>query len=565
MAQANTQVVRQRPFLTRKERFEKRREALRTERESYISHWQDLSRHVQPRMSRFLWTQRNTGNRRHQAIVDPTATISQRTLVSGLMTGITSPARPWFELRTPDPDMNDFRPVRVWLDQVRQRMAEIFLASNLYTVLPIIYGDLSLYGTAAFAWMRDTEDFLRAYHYPCGSYYLGQSARNSVDTCIREFGMTTQQIVEKFGYGNASIQVQQEWDAGNYDGWHEVVHVLTPRIGPRNVFKLPYENVWYEKGTDQQKLLEDGGQDRFRVLAPRWMLSGEDIYGSNCPGMESLGDIRALQLSAKRKAQMVDKMVTPAMGAPSSLEGKRSSLLPGDVTYYDATMGSQKFEPLYLIDPRGYQALLEDIATTQNFVKRMWFEDLFLLIANDTRSNITAREIAERHEEKLLMLGPVLERMNDDLLDPLIDLTFADMAEAGLLPPAPLEIQGEALTVEYVSIMAQAMKLVGIQGLERFVSFAGNLAAVKPDTLDKVDLDEAIDQYGDMVGVPPSIINDDSDVFQMRQARLQQQQAMQAMQVAAGAAEGAKTLSETKLTDDNALNRMMDQLTGIGG
>jgi hypothetical protein len=185
------------------------------------------------------------------------------------------------------------------------------------------------------------------------------------------------------------------------------------------------------------------------------------------------------------------------------------------------------------------------------------------MIANDTRSNITAREIQERHEEKLLMLGPVLERLNDELLDPLIDRTFGIMLRRGLIPPPPEELQGMELNVEYVSVMAQAMKLTGITSIERFMSFAGNLAGVNPGVLDKVDFDQAVDEYANMVGVPPSMIKDDDTVAKIREQRAQQQAAMQQAEMAAQGAQTAKTLSETQVTDENVVGQMINNLRGV--
>ena len=272
-----------------------------------------------------------------------------------------------------------------------------------------------------------------------------------------------------------------------------------------------------------------------------------------------------MQLEQRRKAQAIDKLVNPPMTAPSSLRNQRASLLPGDVTYVDIAQGQQGFAPAYQINPR-INELMMDIQENQGRIRRAFFEDLFLMIANDTRSNITAREIQERHEEKLLMLGPVLERLNDELLDPLIDRTFNIMMKFEMIPPPPKELQGMDLSVEYISVMAQAMKMVGISSIERTMQFAGQLAQAKPEVLDKINFDQAIDEYGAMLGAPPSLILDDETVAKIRadraQAQQAQQQSMQMMQMAQQGAQTAKTLSETEVTSDNALNQMINNLRG---
>lgn len=550
--------------ISKRNRLDRRLGSLRLERESFINHWRDLSDYILPRQARFVTTDRNRGDRRNTKIVDNTATLAVRTLSSGMMSGITSPARPWFQLRTPDPSLNDYQPVKMWLDLVRTRMTEVFLRSNLYTTLPMTYADLGVFGTNAFAVLEDVEDVVRCYSFPIGSYMIGTSARGNTDTVYREYQMTVGQLVKEFGIENVTQSTKNLHDTNNLDAWIDVVHAVEPNQDfderkPQSKYKR-FISVYYEKGANGDKFLRESGFDDFPVMAPRWSLTGEDIYGHS-PAMDALGDIKALQLEQKRKAQAIDKLVNPPMTAPSSLRNQRASLLAGDVTYVDVSQGQQGFQPAYQINPRINELVL-DIQENQGRIRRAFFEDLFLMIANDQRSNITAREIQERHEEKLLMLGPVLERLNDELLDPLIDRTFNIMIKFGMIPPPPKELQGMDLNVEYVSVMAQAMKLTGITGIERFMSFAGQMAQANPAVLDKVDFDQALDEYGSMVGIPPSIVKDDTMVQAEREARAKQQAIAQQSAMAAQNAQTAKSLSETEITDENVLGKMINGMRG---
>jgi hypothetical protein len=184
------------------------------------------------------------------------------------------------------------------------------------------------------------------------------------------------------------------------------------------------------------------------------------------------------------------------------------------------------------------------------------------MIANDQRSGVTATEIQERHEEKMLMLGPILERMNDELLDPLIERTFSIMVKMNIIPPPPPEVQGMNMTIEYVSILAQAQKMIGVGAIEKWVAFVGNLASAKPEVLDLPDFDQAVQVYGDMVGVPPQLQRDQMAVAADRQQRAKQQQAQQAMQMAQAGAQTAQTLGQTPVTSDSALGAMISRATG---
>lgn len=550
---------------TLKERLSKQLGQLETERNSFEPHWRDLSDFINPRGSRFLTSDVNRGDRRNTKIVDPTATMANRTLSSGMMSGITSPARPWFRLATPDPAMMNYGPVKQWLEVVQNRMNDMFNKSNLYQSLPIVYSSLGTYGTAALSVLEDDEDIIRTYPFPIGSFYIANSPRLSVDTNYRKFSMTVRQMVMEFGLDKVSDSVKGMWESGTYEKWVDVVHAVYPNID-RDTGKLDSKNkriksVYFEPGGDSTKVLRESGFDDFPVLAPRWEVNGEDVYGSSCPGMLALGQVKALQLEQKRKSQLIDKATNPPMVGPSSLKHQRVSLLPGDITYIDQMSAQDGFKPAYLVNPNTAD-LLADIQDTRSIINSSYFVDLFMMLQNVNTRSMPVEAVIEMKEEKLLMLGPVLERLNDEFLDPLIDRTFSVMSRKNLFPPPPDVMQGMPLRIEYISVMAQAQKSIGLGSLERFIGFVGGLAQAKPEALDKINVDQAIDSYADMSGVSPTVVVPAEGVQEIRQQRQQQIQQQQAMQMGMAAAQGAKTLSEAQTADPSVLTAISGAMGG---
>ncbi|HBR4224621.1 TPA: phage tail protein [Klebsiella pneumoniae] len=544
---------------TLKEQLQKQQAQLTNDRSSFDPHWRELSDFINPRGSRFLVTDVNRDDRRNTKIVDPTATLAARTLSSGMMSGITSPARPWFKLATPDPDMMDYGPVKLWLEVVQRRMNEVFNKSNIYQSLPLLYASLGNYSTGAMAVLEDDSDVIRTMMFPIGSYYMANSARGSVDTCFRKFSMTVRQLVMEFGLNNVSDSVKSMWDSGNYESWIEVIHAVYPNIN-RDTAKLnsknkPVKSVYYEVGGDSDKLLRESGFDEFPIMAPRWEVNGEDVYGSSCPGMIALGQVKALQLEQKRKSQLIDKATNPPMVGPSSLRNQRVSLLPGDITYIDQVTGQDGFKPAYLVNPNTAD-LLADIQDTRQIINSAYFVDLFMMLQNINTRSMPVEAVIEMKEEKLLMLGPVLERLNDECLNPLIDRTFSIMARKNLLPPPPDVLQGMPLRIEYISVMAQAQKSIGLSSLSSTVGFIGQLAQAKPEALDKLNVDQAIDAFAEMSGVSPTVIVPQEQVEQVREQRAQQQQQQQMVAMGMAAAQGAKTLSEAQTADPSVLTAL---------
>ncbi len=567
---------------SKRQRLELLRSQLEQDRATFIPTWRDLGDYILPRRPRFFVSDANKGDRRNQKIIDSTATLAARTLRSGMMSGVTSPARPWFRLTTPDPGLAEFGPVKDWLYTVEQRMSTAFLRSNLYNVLPIIYGDIGVFATGAMFIEEDLETGIRCYPFPVGSYMISNNNRLKVDVFFRDFRMTVRQLVAQFGqvdekgrpnWESFSDHVKRAWDRGEYETWIDVCHVIKPNdeYNPKMLLAKhkKYSSCYFERGSsgisgsylaggDGNRYLRESGYDYFPVLCPRWEVTGEDVYGTSCPGLDALGDIKQLQLGEKREMQAIEKMINPPMVGPTSLKNQKASILPADITYTDIREGQQGFRPAHEINPR-ISELEGKQAQVRDRVRRAFYEDLFLMLANTNRREITAREIDERHEEKLLALGPVLEQLNQDLLDPLIDNGFDMLMKQDNLPPPPEELQGIGLKVEYISIMAQAQKLIGIAGIERFAGFVGQVGAAAPSALDKVDTDQLIDVYSDMTSIPPGIVRTDEAVEALRAQRAKAADAQNRMQMMQQGAGAARDLSQTDMEGDNALTRLIDQ------
>ncbi len=543
--------------------LDRRYRALMDERASWEPRWREISEYLLPRHSRFLMTDANRGNRKNSdmsKIVDSTAVYALRTLSSGMMSGITSPARPWFRLTVPDPQLADDQAVRSWLYEVEQRMREVFTRSNLYNVLPQIYQQMAGFGTAAMGVLEHPDEVVRFYPFPIGSYAVSNNGDLRVDTFVRQFRMTVRQLVQDFGEDAVSDRVKNAYKNGRLEQWIDVIHLVEPnwwQVPEREDFAgKAYRSVYYEKGANDDQVLRTSGFDEFPILCPRWEVTGEDVYGDG-PGHLSLGDIKQLQAETRRKAQGIEKMVNPPMVADVSLRQQRSSVLPGDVTYVDMQgQGANGFRPAYEVNPR-INELLQDIREIQDRIDRAFYVDLFLMLTYSDRRQITAREIEERHEEKLLMLGPVLERIEDELLDPLIDRTFNIMARNGLIPEPPEALQGVDLRVEYQSILAQAQKMVGIQGIDRLVGFVGNVAQAKPEVLDKMDAERAVSAYADALGTPPDLLKSDEDVEAMRQQRAEQAAQQQALAAAQQAGQAAKDMGDASTQEGTALGDLL--------
>ena len=551
--------------------------ALKTERSSWVAHWSDITQHLLPRSGRFSISDRNrTGRDRYNKILDNTATRSLRVLEAGMMAGATSPARPWFRLSTSDPALSERYQIRAWLDDVVERMQSVFSKSNVYRALHQAYGELGAFGTTAILVLPDFDNVIHCYPLTCGEYCLQQDYKGKITTVYREFQKTVAEVVKEFGIENCSEAVKSAFLSGDgHENPVDILHVIEPRADrDRDLTSplaedMPWRSCYLELGADDGKVLRESGFTRFPVLAPRWSVNGGDVYGTS-PGMEALGDIRQLQHEQLRKGQGIDYKTKPPLQVPTSMKDRDSDGFPGGVNYYEpgallsydqvgANGGIRTaFEVNLELDH-----LLLDIQDVRVRIKQAFYEDLFLMLSNaGPNTRMTATEVAERHEEKLLMLGPVLERLHNELLSPLIDITFERMLEAGIIPPPPEELYGVDLSVEFVSILAQAQRAIGSNSVDRFMGNVMQLAQVKPDILDKINFDKWVDRYSRMLGVDTEMIVDDDTVAALRQARAQAQAAAEQVKMQREMAATTKDLAASPTGGNTALTDVMKTLTG---
>lgn len=548
--------------------YEKRRQALTNERSSFIPHWMELSEFVRPRKGRFFISDRNKGTKKHQSIINSRATKALQIATAGMLAGTISPSRPWFVLETYDNDLMQYQPVKVWLYQVEMILRNILNESNFYGMASQSLNETLLFGTSLMTHVDDFEDVARFYTHTAGSYAIGLNERFEVDTLFREFEWPAGQIAKAFGIENVSKAVRDCIDRGNYESWHKVCHIIEPNeefypSSPKAKNKA-FKSVYYEPSTaggDKDKWLSVSGFDDFPAYAFRWEVTGEDIYGTDCPGMTALGDIKGLQIEEKRKAQAIDLMVRPLLTGPATLKNTPIQSLPGGLTIYDGDDQRQALKPIYQVNPN-IQELRLDMDSIEQRINEAFFVDMFLAISS--MEGIQPRnqmDLLHRNEERLLQLGPVLERLHGEFLDRVIDRTFSQALKADILPPIPPELSAQPLKIKYVSSLAMAQRAVATQSIDKVMTFAaGLMSSGFQQVMDKVDVENAMDEYAQAVGAPPSILVP-ADVLAERRAQqqeqMQQQQALEQMQQAA---QVAQTASSAKTDEKNALTDVMNAM-----
>ena len=536
---------------------DKRFASLKSERNSFLSHWQEIAQFINPRRGRFLVENNNKGGKRNGKIIDNTGIEAKKILTSGLMSGLSSPARPWFRLDPQDPALREIDAVKEYLSDVEREMYRVLAGSNFYKVIGMVYGEAGQFGTGAMSILDDFENTIHCHAFTAGEYMIATDDKDNVNTFYREVRKTVSQLEQDYGLGAMSRQSRQLWENGNLDHWVTVRQGIEPNRNQnaRGLFSgnMLFQSIHWEVGSSTEEgFLRKKGFMELPIMAPRWETASGDVYGTGCPGMDALGDVKQLQSEQKDKGIGIQKMVDPSMVGSGALKNAITNTLPGGMTLIDGMSGgSIRDNFAQAQDIRISLAdMTADIREVQFRIMRAFYADLFQRISIDDKVR-TATTDAIRDQERLLQLGPLLPNIKSDLHDPALGRVFAIMDRKGMFPDPPEELDGTPLKVEYIGPLAQAQKQVAAAAMDRMLGVFGTVAQADPSALDKLDADQYVDSYAEALGVPPEIVRSAAETAAIRQAREQQERLQQFTAQMEPISNSLKNLSAVDTGGDN--------------
>jgi len=523
---------------------------LRNNRYSWWTHVRELADFILPRRYKWLITpnQMNRGSPINQHILDSTGTLAARNLAAGMFSGTCSPTRPWIKLKIGHLDSTQTSPTSLWLAECERLMYLIFAESNFYTAMAIFMFDLVVFGTAVNLIYEDFDNVINCIN-PCfGEYYVDIDGKYRPVIFYREFTYTIAQVVDEFGWENCSSMIQQFYDRRDGAGLtREVIiaHAIEPntdaeKYGILSHFK--YRETYWEwggatnpqSGTSSRGFLRKRGFNERAAIIGRWDLVGNDPYGRSV-GMDALPDIKQLQQETRRKAQGIDKGINPPLVADVQLKNQPASLLPGGITFLQGMMstGNDGMKPAYGNWKPDIASISADLEEVRKRIRDTFFNNLFNVASQfETRSNITAVEWDMRKAESLIMLGPVFQRLYNEVFTPTIDRVWGIMSRAGIIPAPPPEVAGKNIEVKFSSLLEISQNAAQAGSIERMFQVTGQIAGIDPAATDNLDFDMALDIYSSLLNNSPRIIRSPAQLTAIRQARQQQQQAAQAAQQA---------------------------------
>ncbi|BEU87831.1 portal protein [Selenomonas sp. TAMA-11512] len=544
--------------------------AILEKRKPYEIRWKNIRDYQLPFSGCFddIDEEENAAQRKDKSIYNSSTWMANLVFASGVMSGLTPPSRKWFRLGFSNRELTDNSDVGKLLDARMDIMNEVLEKSNFYTAIHSCYLELA-YGQAPIGIFPDTRYGVHFKAYPVGSYAYECDADGSVTTFIHRMKMSAHQLVEKFGEENVPENVKHEIEkSGGYKATHRVVWYVAPnrQARPEEIgrFYKPYISVYYLEESSDEELLYIGGFDEWPVPVARYMINGQDAYGKG-PGWYAEGDSKALHLAEKDLLTAIELQVKPPMQATADSALKGIHLMPSGKTYVQQ-IGN--VVPLFQVQV-DLKDLREQIVTYEGRIKETYSANLFMMLSSMEDKTMTAREVIERNQEKMTMLGPVVQRMQYEFLSKIIERVYMILDRAQIFPQPEDEetlaaLRGEDIKIEYISPLAQAQKMGGITTIEQLFAFVMQAAQGEESIKGKLDFKEMVNRYADMLGAPQSVLRTDKEfeaMLEEAQARAAQQeelaQAQQVAQMAAPVAQAAKNATEAAKDGNPALRQML--------
>jgi len=512
--------------------LDRRYKTLQSQRSNWENHWQELADYMLPRKAD-ITKKRTQGDKRTELIYDGTAIHAVELLASSLHGMLTSPSSPWFSMRYRNPDLQNNDLANEWLELCLDQMYQAFNRSNFQQEIHELYYDLVVFGTAAF-YIESSEDGLRFSSRHIAEICISENSKGQVDTVYRKFKMSSRAMAQRFGEENLPAQCQKDLKNEPYKE-HEIIHAVYPRSEAKGKLAKdkPVASVYYH--ADTRKLLSEGGFDEFPFMVPRFNKDSVSSYG-RCPAMNALPDVKMLNKMSEVTIRAAQKQIDPPLMVPDDGFMLPVRTTPGSLNFYRSGT-RDRLEPLNIGANNPLGLNMEE--QRRNAIRQAFYVDQLLMAQGPA---MTATEVLQRNEEKMRLLGPVLGRLQSELLQPLISRSFSLLLREGLLPPAPEQLQGQDIDIEYVSPLAKAQRMTDLQSMLRGFEVMMQVAEIAP-VMDYLDSDKLVQYLVDVTGIPARVIRSDEEVARVRRQQQEAAQAQAQMEQSAMVAEQAQKLA----------------------
>jgi len=521
----------------------RRQKELSSNRNNMASHWQELANWCLPRKASIIEKRVSGQQLDFHRLFDNTAITSLKIMGAGFHSHLTNPAAEWFEFKMKEKTLNTIKDVKVWLKDVVDVIFNTLNTSNFDGTMQEFHQDSGCFGTGSIFTEEDIKTKVRFTMLPIGETFIEEDAQGRVNRIFRKFQYSVQQAFDRWG-DDAGVTVMKAMQEKKYDQMVDLLHWIIPRekriAGKKDNLNMSFESKWVE--IKSVHLIKESGFQEFPVATGRfWKQTGEP-WGFS-PAMDVLASIRMVNAEKKVTIRGAFKQVDPPISLPS-----RGFIMPLNMNASGINYRNPqtKADDLQFIQTRGNIGIgLEMIQDVKREIEEGFYVPLFKAFSQITKQ-MTIPEVQRRIAENMALLGPVVGRFTQEVLDPIIIRTFNILLRGGHLPPPPAILEGKEFDIVYISQLAKAQRATEIVSLEKAMTTVGEVSKVIPSVIDKIDGDKLTDIIWDVNGANPEVLRDEEGVAAIRETIAQAAEKAQQQTDLAQAAETAEKISQTE-------------------
>lgn len=488
------------------------------------------------------------------ALFDSTTLDSGDVLASGFMNYLTPATSRWSALRARNPIYKNNKRVSGFFEDTMDEVNYALNRSNFYSQIYSTYKGSGIYGTSVLLEEEDVEDDIRFYSLPIKNVCLVEDGRGRVNAYFIEFEYTADQAADRWGKDKLSREMQEELATNNPKQKKHCFLLYIANRYRRDITKTdrknkPIEACWID--IEGKITVDEGGYNEFPAMCHRFDKRPFIPWGYS-PAMKALPFARILNAVAKTNLRAMMKHTDPPIAIPDNAFMMPFNSNPRAVNYYNKAKMDGKNDIFAFGNFGDPQIGMAAIEYYQQKVKSLMYNDVFLAFDGVTKQ-MNNPEVQERINEKMTMLGPAVGRYISEMLNPIIIRTIGILQRRGRLPQPPDElINDPGYEIDCISQLAQSQRRSELNALMSGLNLVGQIAGFKPEVLDKVNGDKAVDEAWSIMGAPTRIFNDDDEVQALREARGKAAQAQQQMDLVNAGAEAVQKGSQVDLNLANA-------------
>lgn len=444
-------------------------------------------------------------------IFDATHLNAADSFEGGIFSQLVNPANRWFELSVDgDPDLSKWGPVKEHLWQRAQALYASLspASSSFYAEAPTWIGHVGVFGHGPFWQEERPGSRIVDRAMPIGEIYIDVDADGEIFTIHREYPLTGLQYRRDFG----AIDGDPIDDTARY----VIVHCVRANPGYRPGALGNAGKPWLSTyvSPDRKNLVREGGYYELPCHVPMWKRRAGRAYATG-PGARTRPDVSTLQ-----EMERSHLVAAQFAAEPPLLLHEDSGLTAADIFPNAMLHGTMNEAGKQLVGALNRGARLE-LSHEQSDARRKairdaWFFGIMQLV---TRPQMTATEFLGFQEESLRLLGPNLVRIQTGGLSPFIARRNNILDRAGRMPPAPQELAGKRLEIQYKSPLAKLMQVAEARAVLQYHSAIEAFAISDPEVRDKFNADGAADLLHEAMVGDPRVRRSDQEVEAIRQAR----------------------------------------------